>query len=769
MIANALKIDRRSFLVGTAAAGGGLALGLNLPLGGGVVRAQDGSPEINAWVVIRPDDAVVIRVARSEMGQGTITGLAQMVAEELECDWSKVTTEYPTPGQSVARKRVWGNFSTGGSRGIRESNEYVRKGGATARVMLVQAAANGWGVPASECSAANSVIKHGPSGRTTTYGKVAEAAAKLTPPADVPLKDPKDWKLIGKSVKRLDTMGKLTGAQVYGMDLTMPGMLNAAIKDCPVFGGKVKSFEEAKVSGMPGVRKVVPVGDSAVAVVADTWWQDKTALDALPIVWDEGPNAQVTSASIAQMLKEGLDADQAFVRNQNGDAKAALAGAGKKVEAVYAYPFQNHAPMEPMNATAKYTSDRCEVWVPTQNGEAAFAATTAASGLPADKCEVYKINLGGGFGRRGAFHDYVTQAVLIAKQMPGTPVKLLWTREEDMTHGRYHPVMQAKLTGACDSAGNLTGLHIRLSGQSILTAVFPQNLQDGKDPLTFQGFWPSGEHSFEYTIPNLLIDHAMRNTHVPPGFWRGVNINQNAIFLECFMDELASAAGQDPLEFRKKLMSKNPKSLAVLNAVADKGGWGKPAPAGVHRGLAHFRCFGSYVAAMAEISVADGNKVDVRRIVCATDPGYAVNPAQIERQIAGSFVYGLSALFMEECTVKDGRIEQTNFHNYDSMRIAQMPKVESIVMPSGGVWGGVGEPTICVAAPAVLNAYFAATGKRIRTFPLKNHGVTMVYRSPGLYLPRQSRSCRSPRPSSPPSSRRRGPCRAPDAIRPPPS
>jgi isoquinoline 1-oxidoreductase beta subunit len=726
MITKAPKIDRRSFIIGTAAVGSGLALGLKIPFGASVVRAQDGSPEITAWVVIRPDDTVVIRIARSEMGQGTLTGLAQMVAEELECNWSKVTTEYPTPGQSVARKRVWGDFSTGGSRGIRMSHEYVRKGGATARTMLVQAAADAWAVPASECSAANSVITHKPSGRTTTYGKVAEAAAKLTPPANVVLKDPKDWKLIGKSVKRLDTMPKVTGAQVYGADLKLPGMLNAAIKDCPVFGGKVKSFEAAKVKGMPGVRHVVPVGDSGVAVVAETWWQAKTALDALPIVWDEGPNAKVSSATIADMLKAGLDADQAFVGNQNGDAKAAIAGAAKKVEAVYAYPFLNHATMEPMNATARYTADRCEVWVPTQNGEAAFAATTAASGLPADKCEVYKINLGGGFGRRGAFHDYVTQAVLIAKQMPGTPVKLLWSREEDMTHGRYHPVMQAKLTGALDAGGNLTGLHIRLSGQSIITSVFPQLLQDGKDNLTFQGFWPAGEHSFEYSIPNLLIDHAMRNTHVPPGFWRGVNINQNAIFMECFMDELALAAGQDALEFRRKLMAKHPQALAVLNAVADKGNWGKPAPRGVYRGLAHFKAFGSYVAACAEISVTDGNKVKVHRIVGATDPGYAVNPAQIDRQIAGSFVYGLSALFMEECTVKDGRIEQTNFHNFDSMRIAQMPKVESIIIPSGGFWGGIGEPTICVAAPAVLNAFFAATGKRIRTFPLKNHGITMV-------------------------------------------
>jgi isoquinoline 1-oxidoreductase beta subunit len=720
------KITRRNFMVAAAALGGGLALGLRLPLGPVIARAADGSPEVTAWVVIRPDDTVVIRIARSEMGQGTLTGLAQLCAEELECDWSKVTTEYPTPGQSVARKRVWGDFSTGGSRGIRESHQYVRQGGATARAMLIQAAANQWGVPASECTAANSVVTHKPSARSARFGELAEAAARINPPKDVKLKDPKDWKLIGKSVKRLDTLDKLTGKQIYGFDLKLPGMLNAAIKECPVFGGKVKSFDAAKVRGMKGVRHVLAVGDSAVSVVADTWWQAKTALDALPIVWDEGDNRKVSSASIADVLTEGLSAQQAFVGNQNGDARAAIAGAAKTVEAVYAYPFQNHAPMEPMNATARYTPERCEVWVPTQNGEAAFAATLAASGLPASQCEVYKLHLGGGFGRRGAFHDYVTQAVRIAKQIPGVPVKLLWSREEDMLQGRFHPVTQCKLVGAFDSANNLTGLHMRISGQSILTAVRPAALQNGRDPATFQGLNPAGEFQFGYSVPNLLIDHAMRNTHVPPGFWRGVNINQNAIYVECFMDELAHAVGQDPLEFRRKLMAKHPKHLAVLNAVAERANWGKSAPRGVFRGLAQMKAFNSFVAACAEVSVTGGNKVKIHRIVCATDTGYAVNPAQIERQIAGSFVYGLSALFMQECTVRDGRIEQENFHTYNSMRIAQMPKVESIVMPSGGFWGGVGEPTICVAAPAVLNAFFAATGRRIRSVPLKNHGIELV-------------------------------------------
>ena len=725
-----MKMNRRTFIVSSSAAAGGLALGFGLPFGAKLAEAQaDSTPEINAWVVIKPNDTVVIRMARSEMGQGTITGLAQLVAEELECDWNKVTYEYPTPGTSLKRKRVWGDFSTGGSRGIRTSHDYVRMGGATARVMLVQAAANQWKVSPSECTVANSVITHKASGRKTTFGKVAADAARLDPPKDVKLKDPKEWKLIGKPVKRLDTADKVTGKQVYGFDLKLPGMLNAAIKDCPVFGGKVKSFDQGRVLGMKGVKKVVPVGDSAVAVVAETFWQAKSALDVLPIEWDYGPNAKVSQESILATLKEGLDAQQAFVGNQNGDIKAGLSGAVKKIEATYFYPWQNHAPMEPMNATARYTPDRCEVWVPTQDGEASFAALLAASGLPADKCDVHKINLGGGFGRRGAFQDYVTQAVTIAKQMPGTPVKLLWTREEDMQHGHYHPIMMAKLTGGLDQQGNLVGLHIRLSGQSILAAVRPHIVeqQKGRDPLTFQGLADTGEHAFGYSIPNLLIDHAMRNPHVPPGFWRGVNINQNAVFMECFMDELAQAAGQDELEFRRKNMKGLPRNLGVLNAVAERIGWSNAPRPGVYRGLAQMKAFNSFVAAACEISVQGGNKVKIHRIVAATDPGYAVNPAQIERQVSGSFVYGLSGLFMQECTVKDGAIAQTNFHDYPSMRIAQMPKVETIIIANGGdVWGGIGEPTICVAAPAVLNAFYKATGKRLRDVPLKHHGIELV-------------------------------------------
>jgi len=724
-----IDVSRRDFLIHSTVVGAGFSLGLILPVAsrsafaaGGAVPVSSAASEVNAWVEILADDTVVIRIARSEMGQGTLTGLAQMVAEELECDWSKVTTEYPTPGENLARDKVWRSFSTGGSQGIRGSHDYVRKGGAVARHMLIQAAAEQWDVPMEECSVANSVITHKSSGRSTTYGKVAALAAELFPPEHIELKAPKDWKLIGKPVKRLDTDDKLNGKQVFGADLQLPGMLNAAIKACPIFGGKLKLFDASKVSNMPGVRKVLKVGDNAVAVVADTWWHAKTALDSLPVNWDEGPNVSMSSASIDEVLDQGLtSSDKVFVGNQNGDAGKALKGAVKTVQATYRYPYQNHATMEPMNATAVWTKDKCEVWCPTQNGEVALEAAAKASGLDIKQCDVYKIHLGGGFGRRGAVHDFVTQAVQIAKQLPGTPVKLLWTREEDMAHGFYHPITKCKLVGGLDEKGNLSGLHVRISGQSILASIRPQWLaSNGADMITFQGFHAEGDHAMSYSVPNLLVEHAMRNQAVPVGFWRGVNINQNAIYTECFIDELAHAAKKDALEFRRQLMKDHPQSLAVLNAVAKKSGWGTATAKGVHRGLAVTKTFGSYVAACAEVSVDKKGKLKIHRIVAATDPGYAVNPQQIEAQVEGSFVYGLSALLYGECTIKDGAVEESNFHNYPSLLMAEMPEVEVMVMPSGGFWGGIGEPTIAVAAPAVLNGIFAATGKRIREFPLVN-------------------------------------------------
>ncbi len=730
-------VSRRTFLATSAAVAGGMTLGFHVPFLAGSAAAESAesaaaAPEINAWVVIKPDDTVVVRIARSEMGQGTLTGLAQLVAEELECDWSKVTTEYPTPGQSLARNRVWGDFGTGGSRGIRTSHDYVRKGGAAAREMLKAAAAAEWGVPASEIMAANSVLSHKASGKTATYGAMAAAASKIEPPKDIKLKDPKDWKIIGKSVPRLDTADKVTGKQVYGIDLKLPGMLNAAVKECPVFGGKLASMDDAKVKAMPGVKAVVKVGETGVAVVADTWWQAKTALDALPIVWDEGPNKSASTAKFAEVLREGLISDKdVFVGNKNGDALAAIESAAVKVEAIYSTPHQNHATLEPMNATALWTADKCRVWCPTQNGEASLAAAASAAELPQDKCDIIKVHLGGGFGRRGAFQDYVTQAVRIAKQMPGVPVKLVWSREEDMAQGRYHPVTMAKLTGALDDKGNLTAFRMRISGQSILKSVRPEGLVNGMDPAVFQGIAKddpekptANEHGTVYAFPNLLVDHAMRNPHVPPGFWRGVNVNQIAIYVESFIDELAAAAKVDALEFRRRLLGNQPKARAVLDAVAEKGGWGKPMTDGVMgRGLAVVRSYGSYTAALAEVSVSTKGKLKVHRIVAATDPGYGVNPQQIAMQVEGSFVYGLGAALNQEITIKDGRVEQTNFDTYQPLRLAEMPKVETIVMPSGGWWGGVGEPTIAVAPPAVLNAIANATGKRIRQLPVKDQNL----------------------------------------------
>jgi isoquinoline 1-oxidoreductase subunit beta len=716
------RVTRREFVVGAAGlTSGGLALGFGLS-DAAAQRTSGTGVEVNAWVLVKPDDTCVIRIARSEMGQGTLTGLAQLVAEELECDWSKVRTEMPTPGQNYARKRVWGEMGTGGSRGIRISQDYVRRGGAAARMMLMEAAAKRWNVPASELAVEKGIVTHAASKRSLSYGKLAEAAANLVPPdpKSIILKDPKTWKLAGKPLKRLDTADKLNGSKKFAIDTRLPGMLNAAIKDAPVFGAKIKTYDEAAVSRMPGVKKVVKVNDTAVAVVAETWWQAKTALAALPIAYETSSNDAVDSASISEHLKVGLTGGESFAGTSLGDVAAALGGAAKTVEAVYATPFLAHACMEPMNCTARVTADRGEVWVATQNGEASHAALSEASGLPLDKCEVYKSDLGGGFGRRGGTQDYVRQAVLIAKQMPGIPIKLIWSREEDQAHDFYRPISQCRLRAGIDAGGNLTALHVRVSGQSINAFANPSAIKDGKDQRQLQGLWADpGDAQFGYTVPNLLIEYAMRNTHVPVGPWRGVNTNQNGVYLECFIDEAAKAAGKDPLEFRRGLMAKHPKHLAVLNAAAKTANWGAPLPAGVYRGIAQFMGYGSYSAAVAEVSVSERGKVKVHRMVLALNCGHAVNPSQIAAQVEGSVAYGLSATFYGAMTVKDGRMVETNFDTYEILRIADMPVVETVIVPTYDFWGGVGEPTICVVAPSVMNAVAAATGKPVRSLPLR--------------------------------------------------
>jgi len=726
-IGNVPNVSRRRFIISSAAAGGGLALGFQIPFAIGAAAAKGASPagaEVNIWVVVKPDDRCVIRIARSEMGQGTLTGLAQLVAEELECDWNKVSTEQVTPGRNLASKRAWGEMGTGGSRGIRTSEDYVRRGGAAARMLLLQAAAQQWNVTADELSVSEGVITHAASGRKTRYGKVAAAAARLTPPdpKSIKLKDPKDWKIAGKPLQRLDTADKLNGSKVYAIDLKLPRMLHAAIKACPVFGGTLASFDESKILSRPGVRRAVKVNASTVAVVADTWWRAKAALDALPIVWDEGAGATESSATIAERLKEGLTAPLAHAFRNEGDALKAIAGAAKKIEAVYSTPFLAHATMEPMNCTVKLAADKAEAWVPTQNAEAALAALSEESGLPLAQCEVYRHDLGGGFGRRGGKQDYVRQAVAIAKQFPGAPIKLIWSREEDMAHDFYRPISQCRLAAGLDEQGKLVGLHLRISGQSINAQANPAAIKDGyKDDRQLQGYTDKpGDAQFGYSVPNLLIEYAMRNSHVPVGPWRGVNTNQNAVYLECFIDEVARAAGADALDFRRTLMAKHPKHLAVLNAAAEKAGWGTPLPAGVHRGIAQFMGYGSYSAAVAEVSLSREGKLKVQRMVLALNCGHAVNPQQIEAQVEGSVAYGLSAGLYGECTVKNGRMVESNFHDYPILRLAEMPQVETVIVPSHDFWGGVGEPTISVVNPAVMNAVFAATGKPVRSLPLKN-------------------------------------------------
>ena len=730
--------SRRDFIIKGTVLGGGLMLGIGaLPEN---ALAQTGATydpntptiagdaEVNAWVSIKPDDTVYIRIARSEMGQGTRTGLAQLVTEELECNWKKVKTQSATPGQSLARKRVWGEHGTGGSRGIRISEDYVRRGAAAARMMLLQAAANQWNVPVAELTVDKGVITHIPSGRKTTYGKVAELASTLTPPdpKSIVLRDPRKWKVAGQPYARIDTASKVNGSKVYGADLLMPGMLCASVKSCPVFGGKLVSYDEAKIKGMRGVKGVVQINDSTVAVVADTWWRANTALNALPIVWDEGKAANVSQDDINKMLRSGLDEQGDFWQRKVGDAPEAINSSAKKVEAIYFTPYRAHVTMEPMNATVKISGDRAEAWVPTQNGEGSLAALSEATGIPLANCEVYKLDSGCGLGRRGSTQDFVTYAAKVAQKFPGTPVKVLWSREEDMTHDYYHPIAMAKMSAGIDGGGNITGMHIKVAGQSINATLAPAAIKNGKDERQLQGFYENGpDAQLGYTFPTLLTEYVMKNTHVPVGPWRGVNTNQNGIFMECFMDECAKAAGKDPVKFRQAVMQNHPKHLGVLNAAAEKANWDKPLPAGTYRGVAQFMGYASYSACVAEVSV-DGKMVHVKRLVFALNSGHVVNPYLTREQIEGSVAMALGAIFNPEITVENGRIKQQNLDSYPMLKLSSTPRIETVLVPTYDFWGGVGEPTICVVGPAVANAVSAAIGRPVRNFPLYKEGLSLA-------------------------------------------
>jgi isoquinoline 1-oxidoreductase beta subunit len=534
------------------------------------------------------------------------------------------------------------------------------------------------------------------------------------------------WKIAGKPYARLDTANKTNGTKVFGVDLQLPGMLCAAVKACPVFGGKIVSYDESKVKNLRGVKGVVKVNDSTVAVVADTYWRAKTALEALPIIWDEGKGANTSSPDIEKMLRDGLEEAGDFWQRKEGDAPGAIQTAAKKVEAVYFTPYRAHVNMEPMNATVRIAADRAEAWVPTQNGEASHAALAEATGLALDKCEIYKLDPGTGLGRRGGTQEYVNQAAAIGKQFPGIPIKMMWSREEDMTHDFYHPIAMAKMSAGLDANGNLTGMHIKVAGQSINATLNPLAIKNNKDVRQLQGFYSEpGDAQLGYEFPSLLTEYVMKNTHVPVGPWRGVNTNQNGLFMECFMDECAKAANKDPLAFRQALMQKYPKHLGVLNAAAKKANWGSPLPSGVHRGIAQFMGYASYSACVAEVSVK-GNIVHITRLVFALNSGHVVNPYLVREQIEGSVVMALGAIFNPEITVENGRIKQTNFDSYPLLKLASTPKVESVLVPTNDFWGGVGEPTICVVAPAVINAISKAIGRPLRNFPLHKENLSLA-------------------------------------------
>jgi isoquinoline 1-oxidoreductase beta subunit len=716
------KQSRRDFLINTAGAGGGLAIGMHIPSAFAQKTGQQDGTEVNIWVVVQPDDIVVIRYARSEMGQGSMTSAPQLVAEELDADWSKVRIEYADTNEHVRRKRAWGSMGSFGSQTIRRSQDYLRKGGAMAREMLVAAAAQQWNVPAKEITVSSGVITHAASKKRTTFGKVAAAAAKLEPPKDVVLKDPKTWKIAGKSMRRVDIPASTNGTQRYGIDTQLPGMLYAAVSASPVFGGKVKSFDDSRVKNRRGIVKVLSIDGNAVAVVADNWWRAKEALKDVPVEWDVGANGNVSSATIKQFFQDGLKApDAAVMPNKKGDLDKAFAGATKILESEYYTPHLSHAPMEPLGATVHIQGGRVDVWASTQDGEAQTAGVAQALEVPPESVYFHKTQAGGGFGRRTG-PDFVRQASLIAKTLPiGTPVKLLWSREEDTQHDLYRPLAMYRLKAGLDAQGDPVAWYTRIASGSLFNQLFGLPLKDGLDGSATEGF-----AEFPYEVPNQQHEFIQRRTHVPIGFWRTVGWSQSPFAREQFIDELAQAAGKDPYEYRRKLLEHEKRPLAILETVAKAAGWGKPLPQVVFRGIATTEPYGSYTAAVVELSVDKSGGIKVHRVVQAIDCGYAVNPDNITAQIQGSTVFAMTAAMWGEITIKEGRAEQGNFDSYRMMRLREMPKVEVVIAPTGDFWGGVGEPGQAPLIPALCNALAAATGRRIRSLPLKNEGFHLA-------------------------------------------
>jgi len=711
-------INRRGFLQVSASATAALSLGFSLP-----AHTQSKQPqEVNAWIDINTDESIVIRYARTEMGQGSRTSAPMLIAEELEVDWKKVRIEDVQAHDNLKRKRAYGDMASVGSRTIRNSQDYLRKAGASARMMLVQAAAQRWGVAESECQAVLGKVVHTATKKSLSYGQLAADAAKLTPPKDVALKDPSTWTIAGKSIPRVDIHDIVTGKIRFGVDTQLPGMLHAAIAQSPVFGSKAVSIDSSKVDNRRGIVKVLNMGEFVV-VVADNWWRAKEALRDVSIEWESSKYAQVNSAGLMKLYREGLSQTDAAVARQDGSALATLAQAHKVIEAEYYTPYLAHATLEPMVCTAWLQDDQLQIWVSTQNPESSLTAAASTADVPQENVKVFAMQMGGGLGRKSP-QDFTRQAVAIAKALPGKPIKLMWSREEDTQHDLYRPASLVKVRASLKPDGKPEALHIRVSAPSIFAQLLRMPLQNGVDA---QAVASLNDHP--YDIAHCLVDFAQRSAHVPVGFWRTVGHSQNPFVRECFLDELAIAAGTDPLAYRLSLLPNNEKAnrdRGILQAVAKAADWDKPLPAGVFRGIAETDGYGSYTACVCEVSVNAKSEVRIHRIVIGIDPGYAVNPDNIQAQLQGSVVHGLSAIFWGEMTVKDGRIEQSNFHDYRLMRMNEMPKVQTVIAASGGFWGGVGEPAQAPLAPALGNALFAATGKRIRSLPLKNHGLSLV-------------------------------------------
>jgi len=710
-------VSRRDFVTVLATAGGGLLLGWRAgePSRAAMTAASAAPPAFvpNAFIRIGSDSRVTMIMNQVEMGQGTYTSMPMLLAEELEVGLDQVQLEHAPPNDTLYANPLFGDQETGGSSSVRSFYEPLRRAGATARTMLVAAAAQTWDVDPTSCRAKRGVVTHPPSGRTLTYGALAEMAATLPVPEKVPLKDPKDFTLIGTPAKRLDAPDKVNGKAQYGIDVRLPGMRIATVAASPVLGGKVAGLDEAKAMAIPGVRQIVNL-DDVVAVVADHMWAAKQGLAALAIRWDDGPNGGVSTADVVQGLDTASQQPGAVARTQ-GNAAAALASAAKKIDAVYQVPFLAHAPLEPMNCTVHVEKDRCEVWTGSQTLTRAQGAAARVTGLPLEQVVVHNHLLGGGFGRRLEY-DYVTQAVRIGQQVEG-PVKVVWTREEDMQHGFYRPYYYDRMAAGLDAGGTPVAWTHRLVGPAIVARYLPPGFRNGIDPDAV-----GAAVELLYDIPAIQVEFVRHEEPVlNTTFWRGVGPTHNVFVIESFIDELAAAAKADPVEYRRSLLGKAPRARAVLDLAAKAAGWGQPLPAGRGRGVALlFSGWGSYLAEVAEVEVTKAGELRVHRIVCAVDCGTVINPDTVKAQIEGGVNFGISGALWGEVTLKNGRVEQSNFHNYRVLRMNEAPTIEVHLVRNLEAPGGIGEPGTSITAPALANAIFAATGKRLRTLPVKD-------------------------------------------------